>query len=52
MNYFIISLMLLLTSCTCSITIVHTEGTAMDVVDETASASPTTTVSIPVSPLP
>lgn len=47
MNYFIISLMLLLTSCTYSITMVHTDGTATDVVDETASATPTTSVTIP-----
>jgi hypothetical protein len=51
MKFFIISLMLLLTSCTYSITMVHTEGTATDVVDETATATPATTVSIPATSL-
>ena len=35
----------LLTSCTCTQTMVHTQGTATDVVDETTSTTPTTTVS-------
>ncbi len=34
-------------SCTYSITMVHTEGTASDVVDETATATPNTTISVP-----
>lgn len=45
---FMLSL-LSLTGCTYSITMVHTEGTATDVVDETATNTPSTTVSIPVS---
>jgi hypothetical protein len=43
------------TSCTYSITMVHTEGTASDVVDETATNTPSTsvtpTVSIPATAL-
>jgi len=34
----------LLTSCTYSITMVHTQGSATDVVDETASNTPSTSV--------
>ena len=44
-----------LTSCTYSITMVHTEGEAMDVVDETATNTPSTsitpTVTIPAAAL-
>lgn len=49
MKYFIFSLMFLLTSCTYSINVVHTEGTASDVVDDTATvtATPSTTITIP-----
>jgi len=36
-----------MTACTYSITMVHTEGEASDVVDETATNTPTTKVSIP-----
>jgi len=39
----------MLMGCSYSITMVHTEGTATDVVDETASNTPTTSVSVPVS---
>lgn len=46
---------LALTGCTYSITMVHTEGTATDVVDQTATNTPSTsvtpTVSIPASAL-
>jgi len=42
----------ILTSCTMSITIVHTQGQAPDVVDETDTVSPSTSVNIPVSVLP
>lgn len=42
-------------ACTYSITMVHTEGTATDVVDETATNTPSTsvtpTVSIPAAAL-
>lgn len=38
-----------LTGCTYSITQVHTQGQASDVVDETATNTPSTSVSIPVS---
>jgi len=47
--------MLSFTGCTYSITMVHTEGTATDVVDETATNTPSTsitpTVSIPAAAL-
>lgn len=47
--------MVCLTGCTYSITMVHTEGTATDVVDETATNTPSTsitpTVSIPATAL-
>ncbi len=44
---------LMLTSCTYSVTIVHTQGKASDVVDETAapSTSVSPTVSIPANAL-
>lgn len=57
MSKYLISLLLgsMLTACTYSITMVHTQGEATDVVDETASNTPTTsvtpTVSIPASAL-
>jgi hypothetical protein len=44
--------LLTLSSCTYSITMVHTAGTASDVVDETASATPSTSVTVPVSLIP
>lgn len=37
---------LFLSGCNYSITLVHTEGTASDVVDEAASNTPTTTIPI------
>lgn len=44
---------LMATSCTYSITMVHTEGQASDVVDETATNSPDIkpTVSVPATAL-
>lgn len=45
---FMLSL-LCLTGCTYSITMVHTQGEAQDVVDETATNTPSTSVSVPVS---
>ncbi len=39
------TLFLFLTGCTYSITLVHTDGTASDVVDETATNTPSTTIS-------
>lgn len=44
-----ISSLFFLTSCTYSITMVHTEGQATDVVDETASNTPSTSVSPNIS---
>ena len=37
----------IMTGCTYAVTMVHTEGETTDVVDETASATPTTSVTIP-----
>lgn len=45
MKIIAISAACLLASCTYSITMVHTEGTATDVVDETSSATPSTSIS-------
>jgi hypothetical protein len=51
----IMILMIGVTGCTYSITMVHTQGEAADVVDETATNTPSTsvtpTVSIPASAL-
>lgn len=41
-----------LCGCTYSITMVHTEGTASDVVDETATNSPSADVRLPLPTLP
>lgn len=49
MKYLTVLMLALLTSCTYAITMVHTEGQATDVVDETATNTPSTSVSIPVS---
>lgn len=40
MKYFIYSLMFILSSCTYNISMAHTEGSAEDVIDDTASNSP------------
>lgn len=47
----LISLFLLsfLASCTYSVTLVHTEGEASDVVDENQAPAPTATVTVPAS---
>ena len=42
----------ILSGCTYSITMVHTQGEASDVVDETATNSPSTHLSVPVSVIP
>lgn len=42
----------ILTGCTYAITMVHTEGIATDVVDETATNTPSTSVTVPLSALP
>ncbi len=53
MKYIVISFLSLLCSCTYSINMIHTEGSASDVLDE--QQTPSTTVSpnvnIPVNPL-
>ncbi len=46
------AILLLLSSCTYSITQVHTQGQASDVVDETASNTPSTSVTVPISGIP
>lgn len=38
---------LILTSCTYSVTLVHTQGEAQDVVDETSTNTPSTTLTVP-----
>lgn len=43
----VITLITLTTSCTYSVAMNHSEGTASDVIDEAATVSPTTTVSVP-----
>lgn len=54
MKLILLSLLManLLTGCTYAITMVHTEGTATDVVDETATNTPSTSVSVPLSAIP
>ena len=44
-----ISICILFTSCTYAVTLVHTEGTATDVVDETATNTPDTSLSVPIN---
>lgn len=41
--------LLILEACTYSVTLVHTQGIASDVVDETATNSPSTSVTAPIS---
>lgn len=49
-NLLMIGVILLLCSgCTYTITQVHTEGTASDVVDETDTVTPSTNVTVPIS---
>lgn len=53
MNKAIVFLIVLcLTACTYSITMVHTEGQADDVVDETSTNAPSTSATIPLSTIP
>jgi len=47
-NTMLISLLFMLTGCTYTITQVHTEGAASDVVDDTVT--PTTHITIPINP--
>jgi len=49
MKYFLISILSLLSSCTYSITMVHTEGQAPDVVDEQQTQSTTLRPIVPGS---
>lgn len=49
MIYILTMMMILMTGCTASITLIHTEGTATDVVDETATVTPNTSVTVPIS---
>lgn len=43
-----ITIPIFLSSCTYSITMVHTEGQAIDVVDETATNTPSTSLTLPI----
>lgn len=52
MKKLLMMLGILLTGCSYSITMVHTEGQAEDVVDETATVTPSTSVSVPLPKLP
>jgi len=45
MKYLTFTILFFLTGCTYSITMVHTEGQAADVVDETATNTPSTHIS-------
>jgi len=49
MKLIIFFIIFILTSCTYSITMVHTEGMATDIVDETQTNTPSTNVTIPSS---
>lgn len=49
---FLIVIMIALAACTYSITMIHTEGSASDVVDDTDTVSPTTSVTLPVGAIP
>lgn len=52
MKYFLISLMCLLSSCTYNVSMAHTQGTADDVIDDTASNTPNVSpvVTVPLTP--
>ena len=43
------ALLLNLSSCNYSITLIHTEGQASDIVDDTDTITPSTNLSIPIS---
>lgn len=44
----LLSTLLLLSACTYAVTNVHTQGEASDVVDETASNTPSTSLTVPL----
>ncbi len=52
MNILLVVLPLILTGCTYSISLAHTEGQASDVIDDTDSVTPSTNVTIPTSLVP
>lgn len=45
---FMISMMLLITGCNYSVSLAHTQGQASDVIDDTATASPTVSPSLTI----
>jgi hypothetical protein len=47
---YLISLALLVSSCTYSVNLIHTKGSATDVVDETQDASPNVSPTVSVMP--
>lgn len=47
---FLLALSLIITGCTYTITFVHTQGEASDVVDETSSNTPSANVPINMTP--
>jgi len=52
MKYLLLSLMCLLSSCTYNVSMAHTQGTADDVIDDTASNTPNISpnVTVPLTP--
>ena len=50
MKYLLISCLMLLSGCTYSVTLVHTSGSASDVIDETStpSTSVSPTINVPM----
>ena len=52
MKFILISIACLMSSCTYNISIAHTEGTASDVIDDTASNTPNVApvLTIPLKP--
>lgn len=48
-RFAIFGMFLIVVSCTYSITMVHTEGEANDVVDETSTNTPSTSLNLPAT---
>lgn len=49
MRFILVVFIIFLSSCTYSVTLAHTSGTASDLIDEEQTATPSTSVSLPVS---
>ena len=50
--YVIIMVIGVISACTYTITQVHTEGAASDVVDDTDTITPSTNITVPISAIP